>query len=215
LLDIEPQIRHIFVMKGWKHIALAILLFVSAGLLFRQMLQLREPKYEGRSLSSWLIFQEYPKVNASKLQSKIAIHHIGTNAFPVLIGWLASRTEGPLKIKLIQFLEAHPKIPFHLQRASEKRFKAARTFQILGPMGKPAVPALIKLFTHVDDEGIQVEVLMSLIAIGPSAREASPVLIDYIHNFQGSSRFGDSMRDLVEHCLETIDPEAAAKEEVK
>jgi hypothetical protein len=185
--------------------------FVSTlAILAHQFFQLREPEYAGRSLSSWLSIHQYP----AKYQAEIAIKHIGTNAFPVLIGWLASSTEGPMKTKLIQFLEAHPKVSIHVERAERKRIKALRTFQILGPMAKPAVPALINLFTHAEDEGIKMGVAMSLAEIGPDAREASPALIDYIHNYHGS-RFGFSDWAVIASCLTTIDPEAAAREGVK
>jgi hypothetical protein len=89
-----------------------------------------EPSYEGRTLSQWLTAYYHDQ---SVAEATNAVHHIGTNALPFLVKWISykipSWRTGPID---------------HLMQNSGtlRAYAALGGFEILGPEGGPAAPAL-------------------------------------------------------------------------
>lgn len=119
----------------------------------------REPVYQGRSLSSWMSafpmnWTEVSKPEKSaeqQLRAIEAITQMGTNTIPVFLRWLQAR-DGPMKEKLIVFIQGHPKIPYQPQSAAQKHQMAVRGLRILGPRAKPACESMVQIANASDAE---------------------------------------------------------------
>ena len=126
--------------------AAAILVF--GGLLFI-WLRPTEPSYAGRSLSYWVRRTYHPDPNISA-KAEEAIRSIGTNALPTLIGWLSER-DPPWKLaynnRVMEMfgLDWYRAEPFLLGR---RTWNATYALRIIGPIAKPAIPALIDNMTN-------------------------------------------------------------------
>ena len=77
-------------MRKRVYIALAVLLVMLAGVIAWQVLRLREPVYQGKRLSVWLVQYGTNHWSAGRngeldKQAEAAIRHIGTNAIPTLL----------------------------------------------------------------------------------------------------------------------------------
>jgi len=127
---------------------LAILGFVSWLLLS----QPSEPVYQGKPLSYWC--EQYTKTYgqdanmASVKQAGIAIRAIGTNAIPTLLNMLKAR-DSKFKLKLIELAEKQHLINIKWKTANFRRYEALRGFSALGPLAKPALPALIEMYNEL------------------------------------------------------------------
>ena len=116
----------------------------------------REPEYNGKRLSEWLVlYHEQIDVEGADFRSELrdeaeAVHHIGTNALPWLLRWV--RYEPPAwRIKVYSFMKRMPRalqidflmngvIPFRYQQYN----LALTGFSILGERASPAVPELAR-----------------------------------------------------------------------
>ena len=159
-------------------IALAIVMVALAGVIMWQLGCVWEPIYQGKALSVWL--EEYDNhflfLNSpSRDQAKSAIRQIGTNALPVLLEWAAAR-DSTLKKKAMVLAKRQSLFKIHFCSADEYHARSDAGFSALGPLAKPAVPALIDLLGRGEDE-VRVAAAYDLMWIGPEAQEAVPVLV--------------------------------------
>jgi len=103
-----------------------------------------KPSYGGKSLSSWMdSYGAGPGGYKPNPQADDALHHIGTNAVPYLLRLLYA-TNYTSKDK--PFMAVTPP-------ASWEHWKAFLGFQALGPLGKAAIPELVKLAHKPDATG--------------------------------------------------------------
>lgn len=103
-----------------------------------------EPSYGGKSLSSWLeAYGAGPGGYKPNPQADDALRHIGVNAAPYLLELLyATNYTG----KDEPFMAVTPP-------ASWEHWKAFLGFQALGPLGRAAIPELVKLAHKPDATG--------------------------------------------------------------
>jgi Sigma-70, region 4 len=124
----------------------------------------REPSYHGRVLSEWLADLEPPKTRA---EAQEAIRQMGKKTLPFLVMDLAwpGGTAGTTKIHY-----AKPDT-----RSGDRRLVQARmAFEALGPLGKPAVPKLVKLLEQ--NPGYVPH------ALGGIGRDALPQMLNALTN---------------------------------
>ncbi len=174
-------------------LAAVLLIAVLVGLGWRVTL-LREPAYQGKSLSVWLRQFEEAKFNGltsryhlSPMEFKAqfveptqnAVRHIGTNALPTLLN-LVQAKDTPLSWRAMDLLER-----LHLGRWKPppeivRRSMALDGFIFLGAEGQPAVPALIELLNDKDGD-VRSRAASCLGFIGPAAVEAVPALLQHLN----------------------------------
>lgn len=92
-----------------------------------------DPEYDGKPLSQWLnnlSTWQYSRGRVINPQAKEALLHVGTNALPLLLNWIAKPISG---------------------WSSPEEDRAVEGFEMLGSVAKPAVPDLIKLIGQNQD----------------------------------------------------------------
>ena len=159
-------------MRKKVSLALALSLVLLAGF-FGTMHVRREPSYLGRSLSCWLsdlyqsnlVFPEQPVTKGTRERAEDAIRHMGTNTLPFLVGMLRAKDSQFTK-KLAAFANKQHLIHVSLLRKRERHLSAAFALHALGPMAKPAEPALIELMSY-GEQDVQVFSRMLLVQIDP------------------------------------------------
>ena len=147
-----------------------------AGVMFfaNRVAQPREPRYEGRSLGSWLedFSDEGPNTNSP---AGIAVRNMGTNAIPFLMAIL-SYEESTARKRLRKLAGKSP-IPFtFLDRNHMREVEAAYAMNALGNQVESAFPALTNLFLKGRHS---VSTAISLAGMG---RKGVPFLIDVATN---------------------------------
>lgn len=168
-------------------IVLAVVLLALASIICWQVLRVREPVYQGRTLSPWL--QEYVSADSLPLTDEKtatmnragnAVRHIGTNAVPFLVA-MAGAKDSFLKRVIIIVVRNQSIIQVHLRTDKEKRQMAVFGFYALGPVGRDAVPALIDLVKD-EDADVRITATDCLGNIGPDAKAAVPFLLPYLNS---------------------------------
>jgi len=165
-------------MRKRVQIGLNGLLVGAVGLVVWQVLRVREPTYHGKPLSVWV--EEYDKNflspdNPTRERAKRAICQIGTNALPILLEWAAAK-DSVLKKKVMAFAKKQSLVKIRFRSDEYYHARSDAGFSALGPMAKPAVPALIELLNR-GDYAVRVAAAYDLMWIGPEAEEAVPVLV--------------------------------------
>ena len=160
--------------------ALFVILIVLATWAWWRSITTHEPTYRGKRLSAWLEVLDpgkaRPMGTQADLEAQEAIRHIGTNAIPQLLRLVRAR-DTPLKLRLIGWAQKQHLINFHFKLAYQRRAAGYLGFQALGPLGTPAVPALVDILTS--DSLVEPRMIAagSLGCIGPGARSAAPALL--------------------------------------
>ena len=129
-----------------------------------------EPSYDGKTLTTWLeqsknaVFLPASDTAVAKRNKRDslqktydAVQHIGPDAIPILLKWVANTTNGGGNIL------------------------AAGCIQKLGPSAKAAVPGLIAILGS-NDEMARYSAFNVLQRIGPSAEAALPAILDHIQH---------------------------------
>ena len=100
--------------------------------------------YQGRPLIAWLHqFNEADDL-AARREAGEAVQHIGTNGIPILLGMIALK-EAPSKLREVPWLERQQMLKLPFLSPDEERHLAVSGFELLGPQGHSAVPALVQL----------------------------------------------------------------------
>lgn len=94
-----------------------------------------------------------------------AIREIGTEAVPHLLGMLRAR-DSRTKLKVMEWLAKQSILKLRLVTATESHQRALDGFRALGPLAKPAIPALVELH---NDRRTAERAAWALAAIGPDA----------------------------------------------
>jgi len=135
----------------------------------------REPVYQGKTLTCWLS-DFWPGRNPApeKLeQDKLAVRQIGTNAIPMLLQWISAR-DGPLKQKVVTWIDRHPHVPFRLESSVDKSMLAVSGFWILGKsQAGSAVPALVEIVRTGGGEKTSSNVTFPMRALADLDHEAA------------------------------------------
>ena len=141
---------------------------------FRAVLWLvREPSYNGTTLSEWL-----EERRSGNPEAADAVRHIGPRALPTLLQLLQQR-QPKWKVKANEWMEA---IGLSRRFAFEDRTASAQDdalwgLQILGPAADPAIPGLVRMLNN--DPPMALLSAEALIAIGS---QTLPYLADALTN---------------------------------
>jgi hypothetical protein len=140
-----------------------------------------EPSYQGVILSRWL--ELYSSAGTEKVpweereRAALAIRNIGTNALPFLLTWVSYQPR-EWQDKLATFVTHHENFTF-LERFTFEDKRLHRTsdavigFKILGALGSPAVPALVRSINDTNHLWAGRKAVEALIYLGPEA--VSPI----------------------------------------
>jgi HEAT repeat protein len=138
---------------------------------------MREPIYQGKTLSTWLEGCDASKWVGKDWQTATnAVRQIGTNSFPSLLRKLR-RHDSELSLKLVALAKRQHFIKIRHIAAEAEHHKAAAGFEALGSEAKGAVPGLIRVFEANISADSQSETATSLGWIGPAAEQAVPCLL--------------------------------------
>jgi hypothetical protein len=147
----------------------------------------REPRYQGQTLTDWLVYNDalsWSVTGSSNSQAKYkasvyAIRQIGTNAIPVLLLKISAK-DNPLQRHLRSWAHRQS-FYFDFPDRAQDRALARNGFSFLGADGLGAAPALIKL-TQDPNAGVRSAALDSLVAINPQPSTLVPILLAALHD---------------------------------
>lgn len=161
-------------------IPLAILFSLLFGAIIYEALIPHEPTYQGKTLRFWLEegIAGGPMATADT-NDVIAVRQFGSAAVPVLLK-MAQAKDSPLKREWIKLVQTQSLIHIHVNTDEDYHAMACMGFYALGPMGKDAVPSLIKLLKS-NRPYIQNPAGDCLGNIGPAAKAAVPVILPFIN----------------------------------
>lgn len=154
-------------------IALAVLAAVFWGIV-----RSREPRYQGKPLSTWLRVLESgieDQDEGRMIEARQAITAMGTNALPCLIKKLGTR-DPVWKTALGDLLDKQSVVDWRPRMAELEQYAASQAFEILGETAAPAIPQLAALLPQPHAAPVAV---MALANIGPPAL---PVLREALTN---------------------------------
>jgi hypothetical protein len=150
----------------------------------------REPEYGGKRLSEW-VDHYYDPISGNFSATNVtfvvnegavdAIRHIGTNAVPYLIRWIAWEPR-LWRIKLDQAIDKLLRRPARSWVADEKHLRgihAAAAFQAVGAEAVVAIPALCRL---MNDPNARLGAVRAATALGGIGKEGLPPLISALTN---------------------------------
>jgi PBS lyase HEAT-like repeat len=184
-------------VKKWFRIAFAMVMAGVLGEVVCQVVRLREPVYDGKSLSEWLeqfsgdegpLPQE--PTQAARAEAASAICHFGTNAIPYLLKMAAAKDSAAKK----WFLNVLAPQEFAAPLLSQPQFyrwatksvfgpmEALNGFKLLGPAAKDAVPGLVNVMRTSSIRRNRLLAVSALGELGPTAEEAIPALIDNLED---------------------------------
>ncbi len=167
------------------------LLLAAAGLALVSVLGIvllreNQPQYKGRSLQYWVELRARPPAPAAPdyssqpryEDSATAIRHIGTNAIPFLLKWVAY--DPPVAMQALErlvwqggmFTSPFARLPFFRQRTrAEAVFYA---FLVLGPDAGCAIPALTRLAENPEKPVVADRAQKCIMVILLMAQKAQP-----------------------------------------
>jgi HEAT repeat protein len=136
----------------------------------------RQPAFEGKKLSDWLIqYENSQDDNDERAAAEAAVRRLGTNALPYLVKWLryepsqSQRKLAGALSRLPQRFQSDSLREWLLGREPETRAEAAVAgFSILGPAAAPAASRLDKLIGDKSLPASSARALRALVCIGPA-----------------------------------------------
>ena len=168
-------------------------LTVSMGLLTFGLLLRKEPQFQGRTLTQWLV--DRPKYENPfivrpaplSVEAQQAVKAIGTNAIPILLEMIQAR-DSAFKTWLASALNRQRIIGFRLLPATEQRAMAFGGFEILGEEARAAAPALSSLIKD-PDFGVRYTALESLGRVTSDKNLLVPLLLEACRDSSPAIRF--------------------------
>lgn len=174
----------------------------------------REPSYQGKSLSDWIvpfcrqttngvIAPGGPQVFQELQPVRNAVSQMGTKAVPLLIAKLNYR-ESALHQKIRDLADKQPIAGLRLDNPQVRQIRAIRALAVLGPQGRAAIPALsaqindpvlsqhaIYALAGMGSEGIRVLVDRYTNASAPARIEIALSLTDSIYRGENATPIGN------------------------
>ena len=145
----------------------AILFLALAFVAWALIQQNSEPIWNGMPLSAWTEDLATGSSREIREAADDAIRHIGAAGVPSLLKMLRARdtTLHSAVVRLIRELNRRQsKMVFGVVSAREQHVNAALAFEVLGPIGRPAIPELKKLLARVPEPEFVAD---ALAGIGP------------------------------------------------
>ncbi len=179
-------------------------LFVALGVA-TYALRKREPIYQGKTLSEWLVEAStgtWPRQGS--VPADEAIRQIGTNAFPMISQLLRFR-DSALKLKLIRVFYKQSFLQIHITTQYDRQMQAIAACYALGTVAKPLVPEVAKALKHLDVQPFAEQWFKEL---GPDAEAAIPVMVEILRDQKNSARFmaAQSLAHIAIHRPEEVLP---------
>lgn len=181
-------------IKLMRLIGVAVVVVLFCGLAASIYLRLREPRYEGRTLTEWVysdrsaFFQEpypyafHPETDPVWEAAGHAVKQMAPDAIPLLLKWVQAE-DSPLKSKVNDWLYKIPYIHAKIKDEDDYHFLACRGFWLLGSEAKPAWPILIRWTDPTDpDRARRHWALRCLVQSRPDKETLLPVLLRLIHD---------------------------------
>jgi len=136
---------HSLILIGPLCLAGSILLYFACS-------QASEPKYQSRTLTSylegpWKQIDGPQTENPHFAPDEKAIRVIGTNGIPTLLRLIEAQ-DPAWRQKWYALLKRQSVVHFEIRDATRKRELGCLRFHILGNIAKPAVPKLVQLLNH-------------------------------------------------------------------
>jgi HEAT repeat protein len=179
-------------MRKRVQFALAVLLVVLVGVIAWQIPKVREPLYQGKSLSVWLEgYIPNPDTAFSdeerRQRTDAAVRELGTNAIPTLLRMLRAK-DAAWKLTLMRLVGKQRLFRIGFTPAAGLNFAAGMAFVRLQESASNSVPALIKIYDEDRSDYSRNAVVIALGAIGPAAPGAVPCLLRAATNSEFSIR---------------------------
>ncbi len=133
----------------------------------------KKPEYKGVQVTRWL-----ERFDQGKAEAVAAIRAIGEPGLPYINRELRAKDPG-WKLKLVELAKKQSWIKVRFTPDRVRRFRAIQACEALGPLAKPAIPALGEALGYGSGEAVRV-----LEAFGP---EAVPALACALTNAPGCS----------------------------
>ena len=196
-------------------VVLAVLAVVLVGVIDWQVESSGEPSYHGRSLSYWIrsYRRDESLVQLAASPEEVAtaddaIRHIGTNAFPYLLKWVAYDPDS--RLRRLQAIGA-----MH-DSALDVRNDAIDALERFGPSAQLAMPALVELV--VPPTGFAVPSIGTVTNHGPGIDAATmayiaAVIAGIIARDQWLNANSHSPQLHAARAFAVIDPAAASRAE--
>jgi HEAT repeat protein len=170
--------------------AVVLALAISATICLWSHTRPSEPSYKGRRLSEWVaLYGNYPgfKYSDFRQEPAEAIQHIGTNALPSLVAWIAYEPSPWTKRLQTVFDELSPLIAesaparklFPFNDAYVRALNATAALRLLGPLAAPAVPELARRISLTNSPDARLSAIAALSCIGPPA---APIMASVLSN---------------------------------
>lgn len=160
----------------------------------------REPSYQGKSLSEWCpiyIQGADPDGPPDTTEAEAAIRHMGTNALPYLVKWLADdRQPVSQRMKLwlarylpLRFIPGGGGLVYLTEyRSGDKVQFAAFAFQILDEQARHAVPDLARLLNTEPAGSLAANHAAYALALRAFGDKGIAVLTDHLSNTNARNR---------------------------
>jgi HEAT repeat protein len=167
-----------------------------------------EPSCRGRTITKWseIAFDEAHNFNApdtNEIDSLTAIQIIGPKGIPTLLKF-AQTKDSATKSKLISWLRDQDFLRGRIRIYDEedRRNMASRGFHALGTNASPAIPALLNLLKH-EDEDVRADAVEALNVVMPNKNELAVVLSNELHDISPHVKYIAALR------LHNLDGQAA------
>jgi hypothetical protein len=201
-------------MKKRRLILLALALIAASVITILLWPGEREPEYQGKKLSEWLLGYRSARAQSEQAEAANAVRQIGTNAIPWLVEWISCDDELPAwRLRLFHWASEHRRIAkgkmfrslVHIPEM-DKILAGCHGFEILGPAAKDAVPELSHIMHGPMLYGKARRAVLALSKIG---NHALPVLLSALSNESQTNRYWiawciGNMRDLGTNVDSTV-----------
>jgi HEAT repeat protein len=145
-------------------IVICILTAIVVAVVLAFALHNREPRYNGKRLSEWLMDLDDQKPRTANEQAIAAVHHAGAKGMPVIINMMQMRDWNHRHHAILACYElgpaAKPAIPILIKLLNDGDTRGYLG-AALGQIGPDAIPFLIKSLTNNNEE-VRTEVASSL-----------------------------------------------------
>jgi len=195
----------------WFSLAAAVLVVIMGVAAFWP--RERGPKYQGKKLSDWIrydgkphgseciVIWQGPAPDGHKFwtyaspRGEDAVRHLGTNAIPSLVKWVAYKKAG-WKTKAAAAYTKRPSrlVPNSMQSWLEYSGRerladgAAAAFMVLGKDAASAAPELASVLSRTSNYETAERLILCLACIGPGARQGLPTLKALAADREGDHR---------------------------
>jgi HEAT repeat protein len=164
-------------------VVVTISVLLVAALVFALRGSEQEPRFEGRTLSSWLLRRD-PHLRTLTLDQEQAIRTMGTNALPFLLKWM--QYEYPAwRVRLERIVPRSARLGFlFTDERAERAMLSEECLSMLGPDVAPAMPELVKMLKQTN----AVSPTRALQVVDSVGKVGIPVLLDVLTNRQSYPR---------------------------